>query len=103
MERPGLRLVLIQAIETLAPDDRDRLHFFFGEDVPRIVRENRTTHGTLLLLETLFEREKLKENSLIDLILVFRRLNCLRAAEILQSFTRFKHKHSHENLNFIIV
>lgn len=85
MERDGLRLAIVRALEFINDDERHRLHFIFGDQVPRPVRENRTVNGTLTLIETLFEREKLNQNDLTTLINVFRRLKCVGAAEVLQS------------------
>ena len=56
MDSCYLRAIIIKIQDCLSDDDRIRLHFFFGNDVPRRIRDDPSLGGTLNLMESLFEQ-----------------------------------------------
>ena len=59
MDNRRLRGILLNLQDRLSDDDRKRLHFFLADDVPRRIRDDQSLGGTLSLLESLFDQEKI--------------------------------------------
>lgn len=81
----NLRVLLLKLQDRLTDDDRRRLHFFFGDDVPRRIRDDPSLGGTLSLLESLFEQDKINEKDFSSLIRAFDEIKCYEAANLLRS------------------
>ena len=81
-----LREVLVKVQDCLSNDDRQRLHFFLGENVPRRIRDDTSLSGTLSLIESLFEQDKINEQDCTFLINAFRVIQCHDAVQLLKGF-----------------
>ena len=64
MDNQEFRSILIKLQDRLSDNDRKRLHFFFGNDVPRRIRDDPSLSGTLSLMESLFDQDKISEQDL---------------------------------------
>jgi hypothetical protein len=85
MSSHQFRGILLRLQDLLSDDDRRRFHFFLGEDVPRCIRDNPSLEGTLSLIETLFERDKISAEDFSFLIEAFDEIQCQDAAKFLRS------------------
>ncbi|UJR07747.1 hypothetical protein I4U23_012031 [Adineta vaga] len=84
MDYHRLRGTLLNLQDRLSDDDRKRLHFFLGNDVPRRIRDDQSLGGTLSLMESLFDQDKIKQNDVTLLIKAFDQIGCLDAARHLE-------------------
>lgn len=75
MNEMDLRALLIQFQDCLSDVDRCRLHFFFGDQIPRQIRDDSSINGTLHLLQTLFDRGLIDPDDLSYLIKAFRQIH----------------------------
>jgi hypothetical protein len=85
MDNQEFRGVLLKLQDHLSDNDRKRLHFFFGNDVPRYIRDDPSLGGTLSLMESLFDQDKMNEQDFTILIKAFNEIQCLDAVKLLQS------------------
>ncbi|CAF4335228.1 unnamed protein product [Rotaria socialis] len=85
MNAHDLRSILLKLQNRLKDDDRKRLHFFFGNDVPRRIRDDPSLGGTLSLMESLFDQDKINEEDFPFLIHAFEAIQCIDAAKILRA------------------
>ena len=76
--------LLIRAQDHLNDDDREKLHCYMRNDVPRRIRDNPTLSGTLNLLESLYERGRFDEDDLTFLIEAFKEIQCFKVARQLK-------------------
>ena len=76
--------LLIRVQDHLSDDDREKLHCYMRNDVPRRIRDNPTLSGTLNLLESLYERGRFDENDLTFLIEAFKEIQCFKVARQLK-------------------
>ena len=51
MDSVRLCAIILNLQDRLSNDDRTRLYFYLGNDVPRCIRENTTLGGTLNLID----------------------------------------------------
>ncbi len=79
-----LRAILLKLQDRLSDDDRQRLHFFLGNDVPRRIRDDPSLGGTLHLLESLFDQDKINEQDFTYLINAFDEIQCIDAVKLLR-------------------
>ncbi|CAF2052185.1 unnamed protein product [Rotaria magnacalcarata] len=86
MNAHRLRAILLKLQDRLTDDDRKRLHFFFGNDVPRRIRDDPSLGGTLSLMEFLFDQDKINEEDFTFLINAFEAIQCVDAAKLLRGF-----------------
>jgi len=84
MDNPHLRAILLKLQDRLSDNDRKRLHFFLGNDVPRRIRDDPSLSGTLSLMESLFDQDKISERDFSLLIDAFDQIQCTDAAKILK-------------------
>ncbi|CAF1461604.1 unnamed protein product, partial [Adineta ricciae] len=70
--------------DRLSNDDRKRLHFYLGNDVPRRIRDDPTLGGTLNLMDSLFDQDKINEEDFTYLIEAFDQIRCFDAAKLLK-------------------
>ena len=68
MDAYRLRAIILKLQDRLSNDDRKRLHFYLGNDVPRRIRDDPSLGGTLSLMESLFDQDKISENDFTFLI-----------------------------------
>lgn len=78
------RAVLLRVQELLSEDDRTRLHFLLGEDVPRSLRDDSSIGGALRVFENLIEQTFIDEQDCDYLIEAFETVRCHGAAERLR-------------------
>jgi hypothetical protein len=84
MDSHHLRAILLKLQDRLSDDDRKRLHFYLGNDVPRRIRDDPSLGGTLCLLESLFDQDKINEQDFDYLISAFDEIQCLDAVKLLR-------------------
>lgn len=84
MDNYEFRAVLIKIQDRLTDNDRKRLHFFFGKDVPRTIRDDPSLGGTLSLMESLFDQDKINDQDFTFLIKAFDDIRCTDAANLLR-------------------
>ena len=87
-----LRATILKLESRLSDDDRKRLHFFLGDDVPRRIRDDPSLGGTLRLMESLFDQDKINEQDFTFLINAFDEIQCLDAVKMLRgNFSSIDH------------
>ena len=84
MDHQQLRSIIIKLESWLSDDDRERLHFYLGNDVPRKIREDASLRDTLCLIDSLFDRDKINEQDFIFLIRAFEQIQCRDAVNLLK-------------------
>ena len=84
MDAYRLRAIILKLQDRLSNDDRQRLHFLLGDDSPRRIRDNPSLGGTLSMMESLFDQDKISENDLTCLINALNEIQCLDAAKLLR-------------------
>ena len=89
-----LREVLVKLHDRLSDADRRRLHFYLGDDVPRRIRDDPTSCGTLSLMESLIDQNKINEKDFTYLLHAFQVIGCHDLAQNLRgSFQLFASLH----------
>ena len=83
MDKYQLRTTILKLLDRLSDHDRQRLHFLLANDVPRPIRDNASTSGTLFLMESLFDQDKLSEENFTILIDAFKAIRCGEGLKIL--------------------
>ena len=78
------RTVLLRIQDLLSDTDRQRLHFLFGDDVPRHLRDDQSVGGAIRVLESLFDKAIINDQDCDYLIEAFRNIHCHNAAQRLQ-------------------
>ncbi|CAF1445667.1 unnamed protein product, partial [Adineta ricciae] len=91
MDSHRLRAIILKLQDRLSDDDRKRLHFYLGNDVPRRIRDDPTLGGTLSLMESLFDQDKINENDITFLINAFDEIQCIDAVKLLREHWRQNH------------
>jgi len=84
-----LRGIILKSQNRLSDDDRLRLHFLLGNHVPRSIRDDLSFRGTLKLMESLIDQDKINEQDFTFLINAFDEIQCIDAAKLLRGFFRF--------------
>ena len=97
MDDRHLRSILLNLHSRLTDNDRERLHFFLKNDVPRPLVDDSSLSGTLKLMQSLFDQDKINENDFTLLIEAFDQIRCFDAVDILKggsfivrNFSRFQ-------------
>ena len=84
MDTHHLRAIILKLQDRLSDDDRKRLHFFLGNDVPRRIRDDPSLGGTLSLMESLFDQDKINEQDFTFLINALDEIQCIDAVKLLR-------------------
>ena len=84
MDPHHLRAIILKLQDCLSDNDRQRLHFFLGKDVPRRIRDDPSLGGTLSLMESLFDQDKINEQDFTFLINAFDEIQCIDAVKLLR-------------------
>jgi hypothetical protein len=84
MDNHHLRALILKLQDCLSDNDRKRLHFYLANDVPRRIRDDPTLSGTLNLMESLFDQNKISEGDFTFLIDVFKQIQCMEAVNLLR-------------------
>ncbi|CAF0937006.1 unnamed protein product [Adineta steineri] len=88
MDNHCLRAIILKLQDRLSNDDRKRLHFYLGNDVPRRIRDDPTLSGTLSLMDSLFDQDKVNEKDFSFLINAFDEIQCIDAVKLLREYWR---------------
>ncbi|CAF0747296.1 unnamed protein product [Adineta steineri] len=88
MDNHRLRAIILKLQDRLSNDDRKRLHFYLGNDVPRRIRDDSTLGGTLSLMDSLFDQDKVNEKDFTFLINAFDEIQCIDAVKLLREHWR---------------
>ncbi|CAF2521725.1 unnamed protein product [Rotaria sp. Silwood2] len=83
MDNSHLRGIILKLQDCLSDNDRQRLHFFLGDTVPRPIRDDQTLNGTLRLMESLFDQDKINERDVTFLTNAFAAIQCVDAVKLL--------------------
>jgi hypothetical protein len=84
MDNQQLRAVLLKIQDRLSEFDRQRLHFCLGCHIPRRIQDDSSPSGTLMLVESLFDQNKINERDLTLLINAFDSIQCYHASNLLK-------------------
>ena len=84
MEDRCLREILLNLHSRLSNNDRERLHFYLQNDVPRILADDSSLSGTLKLMQSLFDQDKINENDFTLLVDAFGKIQCFDAIQLLK-------------------
>jgi hypothetical protein len=68
MNNCELRSTLLYLLGRLTNYDRQRLHFYLKNHVPRDIGDDSTLNGSLKLLDSLFDQAKISEQNITFLI-----------------------------------
>ncbi|CAF1185341.1 unnamed protein product [Adineta steineri] len=71
MDNHRLRAIILKLQDRLNDDDRERLHFYLSNNVPRRIQDDPTLSGTLSLMDPLFDQDKVNEKDFTFLVDVF--------------------------------
>jgi hypothetical protein len=74
MDNQHLCSILLNLQHSLSDEDRERLHFYLKNDVPRSVGDDTTLSGTLKLMQSLFDQDKINEKDFTLLIDAFKQI-----------------------------
>lgn len=88
MENQQLRALILKLQDRLSDNDRIRLHFFLGNDVPRRIRDDPSLAGTLRLMDSLFDQDKINETDFSFLIHAFDQIQCSDAVKLLKGIQK---------------
>ena len=89
MNNNQLRSIILKLEDRLSDNDRKRLHFFLGNDVPRRLRDDPSLNGSLSLMESLFDQDKINEQDFTFLINAFDQIQCIDAVKLLKGNSLF--------------
>jgi hypothetical protein len=67
MDSPELRSILLNLHRRLSDHDRQRLHFYLKNHVPRDIGDDSILNGTLKLMDSLFDQAKISEQNYLHL------------------------------------
>ena len=84
MDEYRFRAILLKLQDRRSDSDRQRLHFLLGDVVPRRFRDDSSLGGTLSVMESLFNRDKINEKDFTFLINAFDAIQCHDAAKRLK-------------------
>ena len=88
-EHYNLRAIILKLQDYLSNNDRQRLHFFLGDNIRRQIRDDRTLNGTFKLMKTLVYQDKISEQNFTFFINAFETIQCFEAAKFLASMSAF--------------
>lgn len=94
MDAYRLRAIILKLQDRLSNDDRKRLHFYLGNDVPQRIRDDPSLGGTLSLMDSLFGQDKINGQDFTFLIDAFDEIQCLDAVRLLKGNLHFFLIHS---------
>ena len=86
MDDHHLRSILLNLNSRLSDNDRERLHFYLHNDAPRPLIDDSSLSGTLKLMQSLFDQDKINENDFTFLIKALKQIQCFDAVKLLQGW-----------------
>ena len=84
MDNQYLRTTILKLLYHLSDNDRQGLHFILASHVPRRIRDDQSISGTLHLMESLFDQDKISEQNITILIQAFGAIQCVEGLKILK-------------------
>ena len=84
MDDHHLRAILLNLHSRLTDNDRERLHFYLQNDVPRSLADDSSLSGTLKVMQSLFDQDKINETDFTFLINAFQQIRCFDAVNRLK-------------------
>ncbi len=89
MDNPHLCSILLNLQQRLSDNDRERLDLYLKNAVPKPVRDDSKLSGTLKLIQSFFDQDKINEKDFTSLIDAFKQIQCFDAVNLLQGFFLF--------------
>ncbi len=89
MDSRYLRSILLNLRYRLSDNDQELLHFYLKNDVPGTLGDDSTLNGTLRLMQSLFDQDKINERDFTLLIDAFKQIRCFDAVNLLKGFFFF--------------
>ena len=96
-----LREILLNLHPRLSDNDRERLHFYLQNDVPRPLADDCSSTGTLKLIQSLFDQDKISEKDFTLLIDAFEKIQCCDAVNLLKGSICFFFQISYRSILLI--
>ncbi len=89
MDSRYLRSILLNLRYRLSDNDQELLHFYLKNDVPGTLGDDSTLNGTLRLMQSLFDQDKINERDFTLLIDAFKQIRCFDAVNLLKGLFFF--------------
>jgi hypothetical protein len=86
MDNSRLCSIVLNLQQRLSDNDRERLDLYLKNDVPKPVGDDSTLGGTLKLIQSLFDQDKINEKDFTLLIDAFKQIRCFDAVNLLEGF-----------------
>ncbi len=86
MDNHHLCSILLTLQDRLSNDDRGRLNLYLKNNVPRPIEDDLTLSGTLKLIQSFFDQDKINEKDFTLLIDAFKQIQCFDAVNLLKGF-----------------
>jgi hypothetical protein len=86
MDNPRLCSIVLNLQQRLSDNDRERLDLYLRNDISKSVRDDSTLGGTLKLIQSLFDQDKINEKDFTLLIDGFKQIRCFDAVHLLEGF-----------------
>ena len=80
----SLRTSILKIVDRLSEHDRQKLHFYLLNHVPRQISDNHSLQGTLNLMQSLFDQGKVSEQNPSILIDAFVKIKFYEGLKILE-------------------
>jgi hypothetical protein len=89
MDNHDICSILLNLHSRLSDNDRERLHLYLKNDVPRPVQDDSSFGRTLKNIQALFDQDKISEEDFSLLIDAFKHIRCFDAVHLLEGFFCF--------------
>jgi hypothetical protein len=86
MDNPRLCSIVLNLQQRLSDNDRERLDLYLKNDIPKSVGDDSTLGGTLKLIQSFFDQDKINEKDFTLLIDGFKQIRCFDAVHLLEGF-----------------
>ncbi|UJR19634.1 hypothetical protein I4U23_022768 [Adineta vaga] len=88
MDHRRLHSILLNLRHRLTDNDRKRLHFYLGKDAVRRIQDHPTLTGTLNLIGSLIDKDRINNKDLSYLINALDEIYCSDAANFLREYQK---------------
>ncbi|CAF0745408.1 unnamed protein product [Adineta steineri] len=85
----NFRIALIKIQHSLTNEDRQQLNFIFGDDIPRVLRENGSLENSINALQATFDRLKISRTNYEYLVQALQAIQRHDCAQRLIDYARF--------------
>ena len=86
MAKSNLPLILLTIVDRLSDNDRQKLHLILGEHLPRRIADDTSYQGTLSLMKSLLDQNKINEKNLTLLINALETIHCSDLVKFLKGY-----------------